>query len=53
MKGLILFGSPHLTGKTNKVLTQVIDSTEVTIDFTRIDLLKKDIDHRIGCNQCT
>lgn len=52
MKGLILFGSPHLTGKTNKVLTEVIDSSKVTIDFTRIDLLKKDIHHCIGCNQC-
>jgi multimeric flavodoxin WrbA len=52
MKGLILFGSPHLTGKTNKVLTEVINSSEITIDFTRIDLLKKDIHHCIGCNQC-
>ena len=52
MKGLILFGSPHLKGKTNKVLTEVINSSKVTIDFTRIDLLKKDIHHCIGCNQC-
>jgi len=52
MKGLILFGSPHLTGKTNKILTEVLASQALGIDFQRIDLLKKDIHHCIGCNQC-
>jgi len=52
MKGLILFGSPHLTGKTNKILTEVINSDEQGIEFKRIDILKKDIHHCIGCNQC-
>jgi len=52
MKGLILFGSPHLKGKTNKILIEVLNSKEQLIDFKRINLLKKYIHHCIGCNQC-
>jgi hypothetical protein len=52
MKGLILFGSPHLKGKTNKILAEVLNSKEGLIDFKRSNLLKKEIHHCIGCNQC-
>lgn len=52
MNGLILFGSPHINGKTNKILDKIIDLENEHINFKRINLLNKNIRHCIGCNEC-